>query len=352
VVGILEMERIYYDAGKPGSFSGARKLSMYSGNSLRTTREFLSLQPAYTLHAPARRRFPRRETFSKGINDLFQADIADMSNISRFNDGHRYLLTCIDVFSKFAWVVALKSKSGIEVTRAFEENILSDRKCRMLQTDKGLEFLNRTFQDMLKKHGIHFYTSENDDIKAAVVERFNRTLKERLYRFFTYKNTGRYLDVLEEIVRSYNRINHRSIGMAPIEVNSGNEATVADRLYPDKPKTVKWALSVGDAVRISVKRTVFRKGYVGNWSEEIFSVSQRFPTQPVTYGIVDAASEPIKGRFYQWELQKVGKPTDDHYYVVEKILKTRKRGGSVQYFVKWRGYPDSMNSWTDDVRRK
>lgn len=325
---------------------------MYSGNTLKSAREFLSRQPAYTLHAPTRRRFPRRKTFSKGINDLFQADIADMSNVSRYNDGHRYLLTCIDVFSKYAWAVALKTKSGVEVTRAFEENILSDRKCRMLQTDKGLEFLNRTFQDMLKKHGIHFYTSENDDIKAAVVERFNRTLKERLYRYFTYKNTGRYLDVLQEIVSSYNRTKHRSIGMAPIEVDTGNDVAVANRLYPDKPKHIKWTLSVGDAVRISVKRTVFRKGYVGNWSEEVFSVSHRFPTQPVTYGIVDAANEPIKGRFYQWELQKVEKPSDDHYYDVEKIIKTRKIGGRVQYFVKWRGYPDSMNSWTDDVRRR
>ena len=346
------MDRIYYDAGEPGSFSGVQKLSMYSGNNLKTTRDFLSRQPAYTLHAPARRRFPRRKTFSKGINDLFQADIADMSNVSRYNDGYRYLLTCIDVFSKFAWAIGLKTKGGAEVTRAFEERILSHRKCRMLQTDKGTEFLNSTFQEMLKKHGIHFYTSENDDIKAAVVERFNRTLKERLYRYFTYKNTDRYLDVLEEIVGSYNRSKHRSIGMAPIEVNSENEATVAGRLYPDKPKIFKWTLKVGDAVRISVKRTVFRKGYVGNWSEEIFSVHQRFRSQPVTYAIVDAVGDPIKGRFYQWELQKVEKPSDDHYYAVEKIIKTRKRGGRIQYYVKWRGYPDSMNSWTDEVRRQ
>ena len=222
----------------------------------------------------------------------------------------------------------------------------------MLQTDKGTEYLNSQFQSMLKKHGIHFYTSENEDIKAAVVERFNRMLKERLYRYFTRANTYRYLDVLHDVVLSYNRTRHRSIGMAPVEVKSGNESDIAKRLYPNKPKKFKWTLNIGDNVRITVGRNVFRKGYVGNWSEEIFTIQQRYPTQPVTYGLVDAVREPIKGRFYRFELQKVEKPSDD-YYSVEKILKTRELpGGRVQYFVKWRGYPDSMNSWTDAVRKQ
>jgi hypothetical protein len=168
----------------------------------RDLTQFLAKQDAYTIHRPARMRFERRKTYSKGINDLFQTDIVDMSNVATYNNSYRYLLTCIDVFSKYAWAVPLRTKAGREVSLAFEEKILSERTCRMVQSDKGTEYTNSVFQSMLAKHGIHHYTSENDDIKAAVIERWNRTLKERIYRYFTYKNTRRYIDVLNDIVYS------------------------------------------------------------------------------------------------------------------------------------------------------
>jgi transposase InsO family protein len=344
------MEAIYYDVGQPGSLSGVRTLSRYSKQNVEKVKQFLSSQPAYTMHRPIRRKFVRRKTISKGINDLFQLDIADMSNVSRDNDGYRYLLTCIDVLSKYGFVVPLKTKGAKEVTDAFENKILTERRCRMLQTDKGSEFRNTTFQNMLKKYGIHWYTSENDDIKASVVERFNRTIKERIYRYFTYKNTHRYVHVLGDLVTSYNNSLHRSIGMTPSEVTTQNEQQVLAKLYPKKPKTFNWKLRIGDHVRLSMTRAVFRKGYVGNWTGEIFTVVAQYPTVPVTYGIADANSEVIKGKFYEEELQLVQKPSDE-FYEVEKILRKRKRGNKTEYFVKWKHYPDSMNSWTDAVRK-
>jgi hypothetical protein len=138
--------------------------------------------------------------------------------------------------------------------------------------------------------------------------------------------------------------------MAPLEVSSQNEQQVLTKLYPKKPKKFNWKLKIGDHVRLSMTRAVFRKGYVGNWTGEIFTIVTRYPTVPVTYGIADENSEVIKGRFYQEELQLVEKPRDD-FYEVEKILKKRKRGNKTEYFVKWRHYPESMNSWTDAVRK-
>ena len=105
---------------------------------------------------------------------------------------------------------------------------------------------------------------------------------------------------------------------------------------------------MGNKLRITMKRQPFRKGYVGSWSEEIFVVDSRHPTQPVTYGIKDLAGEDIKGKFYEPELQKIDK--SDDVYIVEKILKTRKRGGKIEHLVKWRGYPDKFNSWVSDVK--
>jgi hypothetical protein len=279
------MEKVYFDPQHPGSFTSIQNLRRYTGKDLKTVQKFLSSQDAYTLRKPTRVRFPRRRTYAKAINDLFQADLVDVSSISRYNDGYRYILTCIDVFSKRAWAVPLKTKSGSEVTPAFEQ-ILTDRKCNMLQTDKGTEWLNSKFQSMLRQNDVKFYTSENDDIKAAVVERFNRTLKSRMWRYFTYKNTRRFLDVLPDLVHSYNNTYHRSIGMKPTDVDITNEILVRKRLYPLKStKKLKWKYSVGDRVRISMHRQPFRKGYTGNWSEEIFVIYMRHPTRPVTYGI-------------------------------------------------------------------
>lgn len=340
------MESVYFEPKHPGSFTSMSNLQRYSGESRHAVQSFLSSKDAYTLHRPSRVRFPRRRTYAKGINDLFQADLVDLSSLSSHNDGFRYLLTCIDVFSKYAWCIPLKTKGGREVTAAFER-ILAVRKCTMLQTDKGSEWLNGTFQSMLNREGVKFYTSENDDIKASVCERFNRTIKSKMWRYFTHAYTRRYVDVIDSLTESYNNTFHRSIGMKPIEVDSTTEQLVRERLYPLKPKTFKWKYEVDDHVRISMHRQPFAKGYEGNWSEEIFVISRRHTTVPVTYGLKDLSGEDIKGKFYEYEIQKVVK--SDDVYIVEKILKTRKRAGKIEYFVKWRSYPDKFNSWVDNV---
>jgi len=322
-------------------------LKRYASRSEKETKKFLSGRDAYTLHKPSRRRFPRRRTYSKGIADLYQIDLVDVSKLSPFNDGVRYLLTCIDVFTKRAWAVPVRTKTASEVTRAFEK-IVDERMPSMLQSDKGTEFLNSTFQAMLHRHGIHFYTSENEDLKASVVERFNRTLKTKMFRYFTHANTRRYLDVLDDLMYSYNNTYHRSIGMSPAEVGSHNEEEVRARLYPPKPKSHKWKLVVGDRVRIVMRRQPFRKGYLGDWSEEIFEVASRLPTSPVTYELRDLAGELIKGKFYEYEVQKVLK-SDAERFDIDRILKTRKRGGKVQYLVSWKGYPSKFDSWVDEI---
>jgi transposase InsO family protein len=307
----------------------------------------LETQDTYTLHKPLTKRFPRRKTFAKGIDDLFQADLADMRNLVSHNDGYAYILTCIDVFSRYAFAVPVKDKRGSTVANAFEK-IFATRVPNMLQTDRGLEFLNAQVQGVFRRHNIRHYFSLNDDIKAALIERFNRTLKSRLYRFMTHHRTNRWIDVLSDVVDSYNRSRHRSIGMAPIDVVPENEDELAKRLYPPKPP-LKYRYDAGDRVRIARYKHVFQKGYLPNWTEEVFEIAEKYPTFPVTYGLKDLAGESIKGKFYEQELQKVTKADD--VYEVEKVLKTRRRGGKIEYFVKWKGYPEKFNSWVTDVLR-
>ena len=100
---------------------------------------------------------------------------------------------------------------------------------------------------------------------------------------FTYKNTRRNVDVLDDMLHSFNNTYHRSIGVTPAEVNVDNEHMVCKRLYPIKPKSHKWKCEVGDRMRIAMQKRPFSKGYLGDWSHEIFEIKSRLPTVPVTY---------------------------------------------------------------------
>ena len=143
-----------------------------------------------------------------------------------------------------------KNKSGQSITEAFK-SILNEEIPLMLQSDKGTEYKNVQFQSLLKECDIRFDTSENDDIKAAIVERFNRTLKSRIYRYFTHSKSFRYVDVLQDLVYSYNHTHHSSIGMDPAMVSLKNEQRVRRKLFHFLPEKSKWNFKIGQQVRIS-----------------------------------------------------------------------------------------------------
>ena len=158
------------------------------------------------------------------------------------------------MLSKYAWVEPLKTKSGENLVKAIERILKKGRKPEKLHSDKGTEFTNKLFQTFLRKKKISFFTTYNET-KASIVERFNRTLKGKMWKYFTANNTLKYVDVLQKLVRSYNNSRHRSIGMRPSDVNHANESIAWERLYGDEAsKLVKYKFSVGDQVRISKAR--------------------------------------------------------------------------------------------------
>ena len=223
------LKSIYLDPSQPASFGGldavyrAVKEGGNSKISRKQVQDWLSQQDVYTLHKPARRHYNRSRVIVSGVDAQYQADLVDVQSLSRYNKGFKYLLTCIDIFSKYAWVVPLKTKQGQELVKAFKSILSSDRKPRKLQTDQGTEFLNRVFQKFLRDNDIDFFTT-NSGLKASVVERFNRTFKNKMYKYFTYKNTLSYIDVLPQLIKSYNNTYHRSIKMKPSQVTKANEA--------------------------------------------------------------------------------------------------------------------------------
>ena len=145
------------------------------------------------------------------------------------------------MFSKKAYAQALKKKTGIEVAKAFDTVLTHSEIPKKLQTDAGKEFLNKVFQNLLKTRGIAHYTTASD-MKACVIERFNRTLKTKMWRYFTAKNTHRYIDVLPELIESYNNSYHRSIKMTPMQVTKENAAQVFRNLYNPSSQRKKAAV--------------------------------------------------------------------------------------------------------------
>jgi transposase InsO family protein len=349
------LKGVYYNLDSPAVYSGinavyreAKKLD--PSIKLSDVLEFLQKQDTYTLHKGLLRNFKRKKTVAAGIDTDWQADLCDMQSLKKHNKGYAYILTVIDVLSKFAWAEPVKDKSPATVAKAFKKVLeVSGRKPWRLYTDKGWEFRGRPFQKLLDENYIQYLSSESPDVKASVAERFNRTLKSRLWKHFTTTKSYNYLDCLQDIVTSYNNNYHSSIKRKPVEVDRTNETEVRRILYGspvqlDPPrKPVKFRFSVGDKVRIAKHKGVFEKGYLPNFTEEIFTIKYRLASDPPTYKIEDSGGEDISGVFYEPELVKVVKRDD--IYKIEKVLKRRKRKGQVELFVKWLGYPEKFNQW-------
>ena len=185
-------------------------------------------QDAYTLHRPVRKRLLRNPYNVSNIDDVWECDLVDFQGLSKYKDGIRYLLIVIDAFSKIFHIFPPLSKTGEAVTTAFQ-SIFKDpkysqpirRRSVWVRTDKGKEFLNRSFQDTLRLERIQFQICKNPDVKCFVIERAHRTIRDKLYKFCTYKNTSRFV-VLPEFVRGYNSTVHSTTGMPPERVTDSN----------------------------------------------------------------------------------------------------------------------------------
>ena len=296
---------------------------------------------ANELHKPVRKKFPKRKVFVRGIDDTWGADLVEMGSLAEWNEDIRYLLMVIDVFSKYGWIRTLANKRGDTVANAFVSIFDEGRTPKKLWVDKGKEFWNKNVEAVMEKFGVERYSTQNEE-KVSVVERWNRTIKGKIWRLFSAGNEMIYADKLEEILADYNNTKHSSIGMTPVQASQKlNERKVYAELYEDElwksnrpPK-----FEVGDKVRITKWKRGFEKGFTPNWTEEIFFVKNVLHTKPTTYKIKDWANDDVEGSFYEQELQKV----EQEIFRIGEVLEEDKRRR--KSLVKWSGYPDKFNEW-------
>ena len=311
------LKDLYYNPEKPSSFGSPLRLYKAAVKvdkelTLENVREWLHKQPSYTLHRDLRLKFPRRKVIVNGMRIQYQADLMDFSQIKRENDSNRYLLTVIDCFSRLATAIPLKTKLASVVAPALKQAFKNLGGTPLkLQTDDGSEFIAHFTQNYLKKElGMLNWFHSFQNVKAQIVERFNRTLRGKLQKYFAANKTLRYIEVLPKILKSYNNTIHSTLKEYSLsQVNAKNQDKVFEiqyRKYLDEKKK-KRKFNIGDIVRVSAYRpTFFKKGTQNNFSAHLFVVTDVDDrTNPPTYRLKSwEDSEAIEGMFYESELQK------------------------------------------------
>ena len=244
-------------------------------SSLERVNENIKL--ANELHKPIIKKFNKRKVYSSFKDNIWGADLADMQLLSKFHKGIKYLLCVIDLFSKYAFVVPLKDKKGISIVNAFQSVLnKSKRKPNKIWVDKGSEFYNVSFKKWLQDNDIVMYSTNNEG-KSVVAERFIRTLKSKIYKYMTSISKNVYIDKLNTIVNKYNNTYHTTIKMKPIDVKDNTYINTNKEINYKDPK-----FKVGAYVGISKYKNTFAKGYMPNWSKEVFVVDKIKNTVPWT----------------------------------------------------------------------
>ena len=318
--------KTYTNSSQPGSFSGLSGFIKNTNFNKNESQKILSSHETYTLHHPKRKNFPRNRITVSGIDITWHADLVDVRKIKYENRQYGYILTCIDVFSKYAWAIPIKNKTAESTRQGFEEIFKDGRKPKVIYIDGGNEFKG-SCKKFLEKQGVDLINTKSKH-KASIVERFNRTLKEKMWRVFTLNNNKKYLNIISDLMRSYNNTYHRSIKKVPTKVTTKNESKIFENLYgykkEDGPDTiVHLKFKTGDYVRIALEKDIFEKGYTPNWSKEVYIIDQVILKVPPLYTIKTIEDEKLESKFYTEELQQVtyGEFPYDTYQIIEETAK-------------------------------
>ena len=288
-----------------------------------------------------------------GIDVQFDADLANLVPYADANNGFKYLLAVIDIFSRYAWVEPLKNKSANEIIKAFKKIFKSGRIPKTIRSDAAKDFTSKEFKKFLKEKNIHHFTTHTEK-QANYVERFIKTIKSKIFRYIIETNNSRYIDKLQDIVKSYNNTWHSGIKSEPINVTKANEGRLWWQMYWPKEKYIKkekqnnvnkkFKFKVGDRVRISYLRSSFQREYNTKWSNEIFEIYRRYMSDNIPkYKLQDWFKEKVEGPFYQQELQKVNNPSE-YLFNIDTVKNYKGTGRNKTVRVSWKGWPKKFDT--------
>lgn len=358
------LETIYFDITRPGGYSSLNRLYSEAkkqgvANITRdAVRKFLERQAAFTLHRNRNVHFPRSRVIAAGVAQEYDLDLADVSRFQAQNKHIRFIIILIDVFSRKVYVEPITSKDTRHVIDGMEKIFSRMHKLpKSIRHDKGGEFENAQFKQLLEKNNINNFVAVGR-LKANYAERFIGTLRKKLAAYMTQERTRVYLPILQPTIEAYNNSEHSSIGMAPNDVTKGNEALVwrynyyhsttkAEREHG--PLEPPFKFNIGDRVRHVIDKHVLAKGYRDNWSNEVFTVAERYRRDHIPIYKIESESRGLLSRsFYNQELQRVG--TDQNR--VREIIQEKTVKGIKLYNVRFFDRGGTEDIWLSGEQLK
>ena len=337
-VMVKEINNIPYKQRPWGSFA----IKQIINNKQRLGLGYFTMEDlSEELNKPVINKFERKKIIVNHIDEIHSCDLVDMVKYSKVNRGYKYIFTNIDIFSKYAFGFLIKSKKISDIKLCFEK-IFKERKPKYIWSDQESSFFSKEMLKFFEDNNVKIYHTYSN-LKAVVIERFNRSLRELMMKEFVKNNNTVWYNILPELIKKYNNRYHNTIKMKPINVNKTNEKHIKNTVYNYNITNKKPKFKINDIVRISLKRRELFDKPTGNikWSEELFKIFKINKSNVITYQLKDMNNEIIKGIFYEKELQLTKNTTGE--YIIEKVLKTKRN----KIYVKWRNYDSSFNSWVN-----
>ena len=347
------INKAYVD-DKPYSFGSKHRL--YEAYAKEDVDKALHKNDTYTSFKQHRRSKSYSPIYVYRKRELFQSDVVFFTKkeLVDANNGYKYLFTTIDVFTKMAWIYPMKENKCAVVMKYFKDIL---RQCgdkpERLNTDRGSELICKPFTTFLKENKIHHYLSYSLR-KCPVVERFNLTIQQLLYKMMKQNNTYEWTKLIDKAMKIYLNRKHRTIKMSPLEAEKDENGPILRQTYLKKyikagKKKIKPKFSVGDTVRIYKERGTFHRGYMEDFTTEIFTIVEVLINLPVPrYKIKEYNGDEVVGSFFEDELVRYDPP---EFYEID-VIKTRGKGKRKEYLVHYRGWPSTYDEWKSSSEMK
>jgi len=370
-----ELHSIYHNLGNEGAYNNNPKTLRdlvrargFPAANVQDVKDFLTTEQSYTVHRRFNKvQFPRRHIRINAAGVRVDIDLIELGDLKQWNDGHSFILTAIDGFSKFIWALPIKRKESAQCAEAFEDMVRNGRlHAALLYSDAGKEFLGSPFQEVLRKHKMQHRICTSEDFHCPFVERAIRTLKEKMFQAMTSRFTRRWIDLLPRVVETYNRTQHSTTKMRPLNAaKDENTLQVYENTLKRYPKDVKrkiYKFKKGDLVRIykGGHGALGNKGYLPQYTWEVFRIAKLANDRPgidgkyapPAYVLEDLHGEVIENAlFYENELSRVSASQLNDAYPIREILKQKRDRDGVEWVqVWWQGGKKNDAQWIEKRR--
>jgi len=344
--------RAYTTPGHPIAYSSPGLVAKHFHISSGKAKEILEHIEGYTLHREYKNPKQYNPYYVHGRREQIQGDLIDVAAISNNNNGVKFLLVLIDIFTKWLWVYPLQNKNARTITQVMRRWLNSlDVIPAKIMTDKGTEFTNHSVQQLLRSHNVEWQAAIGT-VKACIAERVNKTLQILIYKHLTENETLQYINILQDLVKTYNKRGHRTLeGMTPKQADlPQNEARVQAIFHAKYDKIGRQRrtprFEVGNLVRIKTlpkKISNASRAYAEQFKGEYFNIMRINRTLPIPLYYLKSVDtgEMIEGGFYGNELQRIR----GELYKIESIIRERVRRGRRELFVKWKYFGPRWNEW-------